>query len=77
VLEPKVREFIYVAIDASTTHMFDEGTRGHMANALKHGATVAEILEVLEHAATIGVQSIVEGLPILQQEVAALEEQGE
>ncbi len=77
VLEPKVREFIYVAIDASTTHMFDEGTRGHMANALKHGATVAEILEVLEHAATIGVQSIVEGLPILQQEVAAREEKGE
>jgi alkylhydroperoxidase/carboxymuconolactone decarboxylase family protein YurZ len=71
VLEPKVREFIYVAIDASTTHMFDEGTRGHMANALKHGATVAEILEVLEHAAAIGVQSIVEGFPILQEEVAA------
>jgi len=71
VLEPKVREFIYVAIDASTTHMFDEGTRGHMANALSHGATVAEILEVLEHAAAIGVQSIVEGLPILQEEVAA------
>ena len=74
VLHPKVREFIYVAIDASTTHMFDEGTRGHMANAFKHGATVAEILEVLEHAATIGVQSIVEGLPILQEEVAAARE---
>ena len=71
VLEPKVREFIYVAIDASTTHMFDMGTRGHMANALKHGATVAEILEVLEHAAAIGIQSIVEGLPILHEEVAA------
>jgi alkylhydroperoxidase/carboxymuconolactone decarboxylase family protein YurZ len=51
--------------------MFDEGTRGHMANAFKHGATVAEILEVLEHAAGIGVQSIVEGLPILQEELAA------
>jgi alkylhydroperoxidase/carboxymuconolactone decarboxylase family protein YurZ len=71
VLEPKVREFIYVAIDASTTHMFDEGTRGHMANALKHGATVAELLEVLEHAAAIGIQSMVQGLPILQEEVAA------
>jgi alkylhydroperoxidase/carboxymuconolactone decarboxylase family protein YurZ len=71
VLEPKVREFIYVAIDASTTHMFDVGTRGHMANALNHGATVAEILEVLELAAGIGIQSIVEGLPILQEEVAA------
>ena len=71
VLAPKVREFVYIAIDASTTHMFDEGTRGHMANALRHGAKVVEILEVLEHAATIGVQSMMQGLPILQEEIAA------
>jgi alkylhydroperoxidase/carboxymuconolactone decarboxylase family protein YurZ len=69
VLEPKIREFVYVAIDASTTHMFDEGTRGHMANAFKHGANLGELLEVLELATTIGIQSVTVGLPILQQEL--------
>jgi alkylhydroperoxidase/carboxymuconolactone decarboxylase family protein YurZ len=76
ILEPKVREFIYVAIDASTTHMFDDGTRGHMANALHHGASVAEILEVLEHAVTLGIQSITEGFPILQEEMRARQAAG-
>jgi alkylhydroperoxidase/carboxymuconolactone decarboxylase family protein YurZ len=69
-LEPKVREFIYVAIDASTTHMFDLGTRGHMANAFAHGATVSEILEVLELTVTLGVQSATTGLEILLEELA-------
>ena len=69
VLAPKLREFMYVAIDASTTHMFDIGTRGHMANAFQHGATVEELLEVLELATTIGIQSVTVGLPILQEEL--------
>lgn len=68
VLEPKTREFIYVAIDASTTHMFDDGTRGHMSNAMKYGATVSELLEVLELATTLGVQSMTVGLEILLEE---------
>ncbi len=68
VLEPKVREFIYVAIDASTTHMFDLGTRGHMANAFGHGATLQELLEVLELTVPLGMQSAIAGLEILLQE---------
>lgn len=71
VLEPKVREFVYIAIDASTTHMFDLGTRGHMANAFGHGATLAEILEVLELTVPIGIQSATTGLEILLEELAA------
>jgi len=73
VLEPKTREFIYIAIDASTTHMFDEGTRGHMANAFNHGATLSEILEVLELTTTLGIQSATVGLEILLEETAATE----
>ena len=72
VLEPKLKEFIYVAIDASTTHMFDDGTRGHMANAFKYGATVDELLEVLELCVPIGIQSVMAGLPILEEELKAL-----
>lgn len=71
ILEPKLREFVYIAIDASTTHMFDDGTRGHMANAFKHGAKVEEILEVLELCVPIGVQSMTTGLDILEEEMAA------
>ena len=72
VLEPKIKEFVYVAIDASTTHMFDDGTRGHMANAFKHGASVEELLEVLELCVPLGVQSVTAGLSILDQEVQRL-----
>lgn len=72
VLEPKVKEFVYVAIDASTTHMFDDGTRGHMANAFNQGATVQELLEVLELCVPIGIQSVMAGLPILEEELAKL-----
>jgi alkylhydroperoxidase/carboxymuconolactone decarboxylase family protein YurZ len=44
VLDPKVREFIYIAIDASTTHLHASGTRVHMKNALRYGATQQEIM---------------------------------
>lgn len=71
VLPPKVRELIYVAIDASTTHLYDPGTRIHMANALKHGATEAEIMEVLELVSVLGIHSATSGMPILMEELRA------
>lgn len=72
ILDPKVKEFVYVAIDASTTHMFNDGTRGHMVNAMKHGATVEELLEVLELCVPLGFQSVTAGLPILDEEIKHL-----
>ena len=38
-LSPKIREFIYIAIDASTTHLYLPGLKLHMENALALGAT--------------------------------------
>ena len=38
-LSPKIREFIYIAIDASTTHLYLPGLKLHMENALSLGAT--------------------------------------
>lgn len=73
VLQPKVKEFVYVAIDASTTHMFGDGTRGHMANALRYGSTIDELLEVLELCVPLGIQSITAGLPILNEELDRME----
>ena len=69
-LEPKVREPLYVAIDASTTHLYNAGTRTHMINAVKYGATVEEIMEVLMLTSCIGVHTITESVPILMEELA-------
>ena len=68
-LEPKVRELIYIAIDAATTHLYDPGTKIHMENALKQGATPAEIMEVLELTSVLGVHTISVGLPALLDEL--------
>ena len=47
-LPAKVKELILVAINAATTHLYAPGVRRHMRNALKHGATTEELLEVIE-----------------------------
>ena len=67
-LEPKVRELLYVAIDASTTHLYNAGTRTHMTNAVKYGATAEEIMEVLMLTAAIGVHTMTDSVPILMDE---------
>jgi alkylhydroperoxidase/carboxymuconolactone decarboxylase family protein YurZ len=64
-LEPKVKEFIYCAFDASATHMFAPGLRQHVANAIRYGATAAELMEVFELASGIGVESFALALPAL------------
>ena len=64
-LEPKVREFIYIGIDVCVTHMFHSGTRQHIQNAFKHGATVIEIVEVMELASLVGVHSFATGVAAL------------
>jgi alkylhydroperoxidase/carboxymuconolactone decarboxylase family protein YurZ len=71
VLEPKVREFIYIAIDASTTHLHAAGTRTHMRNALRLGATREEIMEVLQLISVLGIHSVTDGVPLLVEEMAA------
>lgn len=68
-LPPKVRELIYVAIDASTTHLHEQGTRIHMENALRHGATPAEIVEVLALVSVLGVHTMALGVPIMLDEL--------
>ena len=69
VLPPKVKELIYIAIDASCTHLYHKGIRIHIRNALKHGATREEILEVLELISVLGIHSVTVGVPILMEEL--------
>jgi alkylhydroperoxidase/carboxymuconolactone decarboxylase family protein YurZ len=68
-LEPKVKELVYIAVDVSTTHLFEPGTRIHIRNALAHGATAAEIMEVFELAAAVGMQTVTTAAPVLAQEL--------
>ena len=69
VLEPKVKEFIYIAFDASATHLYAPGLKLHMRNAVRLGATTAEILEVLELASLVGVHAATVAAPILAEEL--------
>jgi alkylhydroperoxidase/carboxymuconolactone decarboxylase family protein YurZ len=75
-LEPKIREFVYIAIDAATTHLYEAGTRIHMDNALKLGATPGEIMEVLALVSVLGVHTVSMGLPILLDELKKAETRG-
>jgi alkylhydroperoxidase/carboxymuconolactone decarboxylase family protein YurZ len=74
VLEPKVRELIYTAFDASATHMYVPGLRQHIENALGYGATPAEVMEVFELASTIGIHGYLVGLPIVVEELERAKE---
>lgn len=79
VLEPKIKELIYTAFDASATHMFEPGLRQHIRNALSLGATKEEIVEVLELASVVGAQTwAVAGSPLEEalEGVAADSERG-
>lgn len=67
-LEPKVKELIYTAIDASTTHLYEPGLRQHIRNALGYGATKTEIMEVLELTSVLGIHTCTLGVPVLIEE---------
>ncbi|WP_165235451.1 carboxymuconolactone decarboxylase family protein [Aquisphaera insulae] len=71
VLSPKLAELLSLAFDASITHMYSPGTRRHIAAALKQGATVEEVMEVLKICVALGVQACNLGVPILAEELAA------
>lgn len=67
-LDPVVREFVVVAADASTNHLYLPGLRIHIRNALDLGATREEVLAVIEIASLIGVTTVTESLPIVVEE---------
>ena len=75
-LEPKVKEFMYIAIDAATTHLYEPGLRIHIQNALKLGASREEIMEVFQLTSVLGMHTCTVGVPILIEESNNLEKQG-
>ncbi|HZB42807.1 MAG TPA: carboxymuconolactone decarboxylase family protein [Ilumatobacter sp.] len=69
-LDPKLRALVNLAIDANATHMFVPGIRRHIARSVELGATDAEIMEVLELSATLGIHAANAGVPILLEVLA-------
>lgn len=69
-LSERLVELIYVAIDASTTHMFQPGLAVHIRKALEVGASRTELIEVLGVATAQGLASVNQGVSVLVEELA-------
>jgi len=74
VLPSKEVELLSIAFDASYTHMYAPGTRRHIKSALKAGATIDEVMEVLKLCVVQGVQACNLGVPMLAEELARFED---
>jgi alkylhydroperoxidase/carboxymuconolactone decarboxylase family protein YurZ len=70
-LTPRVKELVYIAIDAAITHLYQPGLRKHMGDAMGHGATPADIVETLQLASCIGLLSTTTGAPFLLEALQA------
>jgi alkylhydroperoxidase/carboxymuconolactone decarboxylase family protein YurZ len=73
-LSPKMQAFVGLVVDANVTHLDPDGVRRHVRDALAAGATVEELMEVLECTATVSVHAMNVGVPLL---VEVLGERGE
>jgi alkylhydroperoxidase/carboxymuconolactone decarboxylase family protein YurZ len=64
-LSQKERELICIGIDCTVNHTFEPGLRLHVRNALGHGATAGEILQVFQLAALLGIEGYILGATAL------------
>ena len=69
-LPMRYKELILMALDAACTHQHADGTRVHMRNALRYGASVGEVVEALELCTLLGIHSCALGMPILAEVLA-------
>jgi alkylhydroperoxidase/carboxymuconolactone decarboxylase family protein YurZ len=72
-LTPKIQSLIALSVSAASTLLYTPGIRAHVATALRSGASVAEITEILELTSTLGIHACNIGVPLL---VEVLKEEG-
>lgn len=70
-LSPRLCELIYVAVDTSTTHMFGQGLAIHVRRALEIGCSPIELIEVTQLATAQGLDSVMIGIDMIAEELAA------
>lgn len=74
-LDAKTKGMIYVAIDASITHLYTTGMGGHIRHGIRDlGITEEEMVEVLAITSTVGGSTWTKAFPVLTD---ALKLQGE
>ncbi len=64
-LSRKNQALLSLAVDSAATHLYAPGIRTHVAAAREEGATVHEILEVIELSSTLGIHACNIGVPLL------------
>ncbi len=69
VLDPKIIEFICIAVDASCTHLYASGTQRHIRKALELGATREQVTVVLQLVSVLGIHTMSLGGPLLLDEL--------
>jgi alkylhydroperoxidase/carboxymuconolactone decarboxylase family protein YurZ len=69
VFSPKEQELLLIAFDAAYVRIYGPGTRRHIKNAFKTGATVEEITQVLKLGVVQGMQACTVGVSILAEEL--------
>jgi len=71
VLPLKEIELLSIAFNVSYTQVYASGTRRHIRNALRAGASVDEIMAVLKLCVIQGVEACNLAIPILAEELAS------
>jgi alkylhydroperoxidase/carboxymuconolactone decarboxylase family protein YurZ len=69
-ISERMRHLIWTAVDSVVTHLFPRGIGVHAEVAMKHGATVRQVIEALEIAATVSSRSFQFGLPLILEALA-------
>ena len=70
-LSRRMVELLYVALDASSSHLFASGLQAHLQRALEVGATQADIFDVLHLVAVQGLASVCQASDILAELTAS------
>jgi alkylhydroperoxidase/carboxymuconolactone decarboxylase family protein YurZ len=69
-LDHKTRSLISLALAAAPTHLDRDAMRLHIRRALRQGATAAELLEVMQLVAHLGIHACVIGVPLIVEAAA-------
>ncbi|MCW3151965.1 carboxymuconolactone decarboxylase family protein [Achromobacter spanius] len=73
-LTPRMVELVYVALDASATHLYEPGLATHLRMAREAGASEADVFDVLHLVTVQGLSAVLQAADVLHQAapVAAL-----
>lgn len=70
-LSLRMVELVYVALDASSSHLYEAGLRTHMTRALEAGASEADLFDVLHLVTVQGVSRVAQAAEVLARAAPA------